>query len=313
MAHYMKNTNTPAYPALSGRRRGLEAKKNLTGYMFVAPAVLFFAVFVIIPLCLSLYIGFLETNIFFRNVKFAGLNNFARLFSDPIFGKSLVNILMYALMAVPMNVVFSLGLALLLNMRRKGTKVFRTLFYIPSVTSAVAASLIWLWMLNVNNGLFNEVLKAIGLPAYSWLSHSSTALFSVTIVTVWMGLGGNMIIFLAALQGLPAEIYEAADIDGASSMRKFFSLTIPFLSPTMFFILTMTLIGAFQLYDQVFVLTGGGPANSTMTPVYLIWQNAFGSGAVRQAGYAAAQSLALFVVIMTVSFLVRGLNKMIDF
>ncbi len=168
--------------------------------------------------------------------------------------------------------------AALVNSKIRGVKLFRVLFYLPSVTSTVAASIVWLWLMNPAYGLLNNILTAFGLPAGTWLTHSKTALVSVTLITVWQGIGGNMIIFVAALQNVPAQLYEAAKLDGAGPVTMFFRITIPLLAPTMYFILTMTLIGAFQLYDQVYVLTSGGPANSTLTPVYLIWQN---SGTMR--------------------------------
>lgn len=212
-------------------------------------------------------------------------------------------------MAVPMNVILSLVLAALVNSKIRGSKVFRLLFYLPSITSTVAASIVWLWLMNPAYGLLNEILNAFGLPDATWLSHSSTALISVTLITVWQGVGGNMIIFVAALQNVPQQLYEAAKLDGAGPFTMFFRITIPMLMPTMYFILTMTLIGAFQLYDQVYVLTSGGPANATLTPVYLIWQNSFGENAGAQAGYAAAQSFILFVIIMAVTFVIRRFDR----
>lgn len=291
------------------KRMSIKARKNLNGYIFIAPALFFFVIFVIIPLCMSFFLSLFRTDMMFEQMTFIGLKNFTDVFKDKIFGQSLINILMYTLMAVPMNVVISLLLALALNSKFKGTKIFRTLFYLPSITSAIAASLVWMWLMNYSLGLLNEIITSIGLPPFTWLTNSKTALFSVTLVSVWMGIGGNMIIFLAALQGLPEEIYEAGKIDGAGPIRLFFKMTIPMILPTMYFILTMTLIGSFQLYDQVFVLTEGGPANSTITPVYLIWQNAFGGTREAQAGYAAAQSIVLFAIIMVVTVIVKKFNK----
>ena len=195
------------------------------------------------------------------------------------------------------------------NSKIRGVKLFRVLFYLPSITSTVAASIVWLWLMNPAYGLLNNILTSIGLPAATWLTHSSTALVSVTIITVWQGVGGNMIIFVAALQNVPVQLYEAAKLDGAGPLTIFFRITLPMLAPTMYFILTMTLIGAFQLYDQVYVLTEGGPANSTLTPVYLIWQNSFGNNAGAQAGYAAAQSFILFIIIMLVTVIVRRFDR----
>lgn len=294
-----------------GRRFKLNTKKHITGFLFVLPAILMFLVFVIIPLCIALVLSFYKADRFFYSMEFIGWQNFIDAFNDGIFKQSLGNIFLYVLMSLPMTVILSLLMALLLNANKKGSKVFRLLFYLPSVTSAVAASIVWLWLMEPSTGLLNQILGVFGFGEFTWLNHSSTALFSVTIVTVWMGLGGNMIIFLAALQGLPAEIYEAAKIDGASRVKCFFKLTIPFIAPTIFFVFTMTLIGAFQLYDQVFVLTGGGPVNSTMTPVYWIYENAFGTLGDK-AGYASSLSFILFVIIMAITFVVRGIMRKVN-
>lgn len=287
----------------------MKARKDIVGYIFVLPALLCFVIFVLIPLILSLVLSFYKTDMFFMDMESVGFANFGRVFRDTLFWRSIGNILLYTLMAVPMNVILSLVLAALVNSKIRGSKVFRLLFYLPSITSTVAASIVWLWLMNPAYGLLNEILNAFGLPDATWLSHSKTALVSVTLITVWQGVGGNMIIFVAALQNVPQQLYEAAKLDGAGPFTMFFRITIPMLMPTMYFILTMTLIGAFQLYDQVYVLTSGGPANATLTPVYLIWQNSFGENAGAQAGYAAAQSFILFLIIMAVTFVVRRFDR----
>ncbi len=291
------------------KQLSMKARRNIVGYVFVFPALLCFLIFVLIPLILSLTLSFYKTDMFFTEMTGVGFKNFARVFRDSLFWRAVGNILLYTLMAVPLNVSISLVFAALVNSKIRGVKLFRVLFYLPSVTSTVAASIVWLWLMNPAYGLLNNILTAFGLPAGTWLTHSKTALVSVTLITVWQGVGGNMIIFVAALQNVPAQLYEAAKLDGAGPVTMFFRITIPLLAPTMYFILTMTLIGAFQLYDQVYVLTSGGPANSTLTPVYLIWQNSFGNNAGAQAGYAAAQSFVLFVIIMLVTVVVRRFDR----
>ena len=287
----------------------MKARRDIVGYIFVLPALLCFVIFVLIPLILSLILSFYKTDMFFMDMEAVGFATFGRVFRDTLFWRSIGNILLYTLMAVPMNVILSLVLAALVNSKIRGSKVFRLLFYLPSITSTVAASIVWLWLMNPAYGLLNEILNAFGLPDATWLSHSKTALVSVTLITVWQGVGGNMIIFVAALQNVPQQLYEAAKLDGAGVFTMFFRITIPMLMPTMYFILTMTLIGAFQLYDQVYVLTSGGPANATLTPVYLIWQNSFGENAGAQAGYAAAQSFILFLIIMAVTIVIRRFDR----
>lgn len=294
---------------MKAKQLSMKARRNLVGYAFVFPALLFFFVFVLIPLVLSLTLSFFRTDMFFTEMTAVGFKNFGRVFRDELFWRAVGNILLYTLMAVPMNVLLSLLLAVLVNSKIRGVKLFRVLFYLPSITSTVAASIVWLWLMNPAYGLLNNILTAFGLPAGTWLTNSKTALVSVTLITVWQGVGGNMIIFVAALQNVPTQLYEAAKLDGAGPFTMFMKITVPMLAPTMYFILTMTLIGAFQLYDQVYVLTSGGPANSTLTPVYLIWQNSFGNNAGAQAGYAAAQSFVLFVIIMLVTVFVRRFDR----
>lgn len=294
---------------MKGKNLSMKARRNIIGYIFVFPALLCFLIFVLIPLILSMVLSFYKTDMFFTDMVPVGFANFGRVFRDTLFWRSIGNILLYTLMAVPLNVILSLILASLVNSKIRGSKVFRLLFYLPSITSTVAASIVWLWLMNPAYGLLNNILNAFGLPSATWLTHSKTSLISVTLITVWQGVGGNMIIFVAALQNVPQQLYEAAKLDGAGPFTMFFKITLPMLAPTMYFILTMTLIGAFQLYDQVYVLTSGGPANSTLTPVYLIWQNSFGDNAGAQAGYAAAQSFILFLIIMAVTVVVRRLDR----
>ena len=182
------------------KKLSIKAQKNIVGYIFVAPALLFFLIFVLIPLVLSLVLSFFKTDMFFMDMEFVRFDNFQRVFQDSLFWRSIGNILLYTLMAVPLNVICALVLASLVNTQLRGVKIFRVLFYLPSITSAVAASTVWLWLMNPSYGLLNNILNALGLPSATWLSHSKTALVSVTLITVWQGVGANMIIFLAALQ-----------------------------------------------------------------------------------------------------------------
>lgn len=285
----------------------MKAKRNLLGYVFATPAILFFLVFVVLPFCIAFYLSFTQYDLFSSTV--IGWQNYKNLFHDSLFGKSLLNILFYAVLCVPLTVFCSLLCAMLLNTKLRGTKIFRALYYLPTVTSAVASGVVWLWLLNPNYGLLNSMLGALGIPAVHWLTNSRIAMLSIVLVSLWMNIGSNMVIFLAALQGLPASVYESARLDGASKVRTFFSITLPLLKSAIYFVMTMTIIGAFQLYDQVFVLTSGGPANATITPVYLIWDNAFSATKGAQAGYAAAQSVVLFLIIMVVNLITKRFSK----
>lgn len=279
--------------------------QNVMGYLFIAPAVLFFIVFIIIPIFMSLWLSLTNYDVLSQS-DFVGLENYVRVFNDKIFHKTLLNILQYVVMYVPIIVIVSFLLGMLLNARIKGVKVFRALYYLPALTSAVAASTVWLWLLNPQYGLVNQILEKFGIQGPMWLNHSSTAMISIVIVTVWMTLGSNMIMYLAAMQNLPESLYESARIEGANKFQIMMKITIPLLSPTTYFVLTMTLIGAFQLYDQAYVMTQGGPANATLTPVYLIYNNAFNE---LQMGYASAQAVVMFALIFIVTVIMQKVNK----
>ena len=236
----------------------MKARRDIVGYIFVFPALLCFIIFVLIPLILSLVLSFYKTDMFFMDMESVGFANFGRVFRDTLFWRSIGNILLYTLMAVPMNVILSLVLAALVNSKIRGSKVFRLLFYLPSITSTVAASIVWLWLMNPAYGLLNEILNAFGLPDATWLSHSSTALISVTLITVWQGVGGNMIIFVAALQNVPQQLYEAAKLDGAGPFTMFFRITIPMLMPG---IISGALLSITLSLDDVIIsyfVTGAG-------------------------------------------------------
>jgi multiple sugar transport system permease protein len=185
-------------------------------------------------------------------------------------------------------------------------KIFRILFYLPCLTSAVASAIVWKWLMNPSNGLLNNILSLLGLPASAWLNESRSALVSIVIICIWSTLAGNIMIYLAALQNVPETVYESAKLDGAGPFRQMRSITLPLVAPTTFFVLTMALIGAFQVFDQIYVLTSGGPAHATTVPLYLIYSNAFKES---QMGYACAQAMVLFFIIMSVTVAQHKLNK----
>jgi multiple sugar transport system permease protein len=207
---------------------------------------------------------------------------------------------------VPLNILTSLLVALLLNRASKGVKVFRTLNYLPTLTSAVAAATVWLWVLHPEFGLLNGFLSYFGITGPAWLSQSGTAMTSVIMVTLWQAIGSNMVIYLAGLQGVPDYLYESAKLDGANAVQRFRYITWPQLRPTTFLVSTMSIIGALQLFDQAFVLTQGGPANATKTPVYLIYQQGFNQ---LQMGYASSQAFVLALAILIFSLINMKLSK----
>ena len=237
-----------------------------------------------------------------------GLGNFAEMAGDDRFWKSLRATLIYTFFSVPLGVAGSLGLALLLNTKIRGQSVFRTLFYLPSVASVVAASLIWLRLFNPESGLLNQILGALHLnPALralgltdpskgyvNWLGSEKTALGSLIVMSLW-GIGGGMVIYLAGLQGIPQSYYEAASLDGASVWQRFRHVTLPLLTPTIFFTLIIGVIGSFQVFTQGFVMTQGGPNNATLFYVLYLYENAF---QFLKMGYASALAWVLFLIIL---------------
>jgi len=235
---------------------------------------------------------------FTQSPKFIGIANFQRLFSDSVFHTAFTNTLIYALGVVPTGMVLSLLLAVLLNQKVRGITIFRVAFYLPVITSTVASGMIWLWMYAPDSGLVNRLLEAIGLSGQRWLIDPNLALLSVMIVAVWKSIGYTMIIFLAALQGVPVHLYEAAEIDGANSWDKFWVITVPLLRPATFFVFVTSVISSLQVFGSVYVMTNGGPGYATTTIVHQIYLNAF---RYLRMGYASAEALVLFIVIFSLS------------
>jgi multiple sugar transport system permease protein len=283
----------------------IRARNNLYGWLFILPALLCFIVFILIP-TVTVVMTSLTNYDMFSTVRFVGLLNFARVFRDKVFIRSLVNICYYVVLYVPLLIAFSFVFANLLNNKIRSIHLFRTMYYLPGLTSAVASSLVWSWLLNPNFGLVNQILGLFGIRGPLWLAHSTSAMPSIVIICLWMTLGGNTLIYLATLQSIPPSLYEAAEIDGANWFQRMMHITAPLSSPTTYFLIIIGLIGAFQLFDQTYVLTRGGPANATMVPVYLIYTNAFTE---LQVGYASAQSVVLFLLILVSTQFVRRFNK----
>lgn len=291
-------------PAL--RKSKLQRMQRVYGYAFLTPTVIFFLIFTVVPLILAFYLAFTNFNLV-DDFSWAGWKNFQLAFKDKYFMNSLLNVFIYVVMSVPLGIVCSLLVANLVNSKTKGSKVFRVLYYLPAVTSGVATAFVWKWMYNYSYGLFNTVLQAIHLPRVEWLdSHSYLPMFSLALISIWSGIGGNMLIFLAAFKGISPELYEAAEIDGANGFQKLMRITIPMIAPTLYFILTMSLIGAFQLFDTVYMITGGGPLHFTQTPVLRIYMLAFPKF---QGGRGSAMSVILFAIIMIVTFITQKLVK----
>ncbi|NPV10069.1 MAG: sugar ABC transporter permease [Anaerolineae bacterium] len=270
-----------------------------TGILFVIVPMALFLVFSVIPMGFACYLSFTDFK-FTRAPIWTGLENFSYLATDKVFRTALRNTALYALGVVPTGMVLSLFVALLLNQKIRGIVIFRTAYYLPVVTSTVASAVVWMWMFATDVGILNAGLEMVGLPPQRWLMDTRLALPSVMFMSVWKSLGYSMIIYLAALQGIPGHLYEAAEIDGASSWHKFWSITLPLLKATTFFIFVTSVISSFQVFGSVFVMTQGGPGYATTTIVHQIYLNAF---KYLRMGYGAAEALVLFAIIFILSMI----------
>jgi multiple sugar transport system permease protein len=287
------------------RPSNLLRSEGRMAYWFVAPAMVLFLIFTVLPVVAAFFLSFTSYDIL-TPVKWVGLFNYERLLTDELFKRGIANVMYYALLYVPSMIVLALALALALNRPMAGMTFFRALYYLPAVTSSIAASTVWSWMLQKNYGVVNQALAVFGIQGPNWLSSSDTAMYAIVIVTLWQGLGGNIIIYLAGLKGVPSYLYEAAALDGANGYQQFWYITVPALRTTTFFVLFMSLIGAFQLFDQAYVMTQGGPGYATTTAVYQIYSNGFTQ---LRMGYASAQAFVLAIAIMAVSFINMRFNK----
>ena len=231
---------------------------------------------------------------------FAGLENYQNLLKDPTFRKALMNTVYYVGVMVPVSTVLSLGLALLLNQKLRAITWYRTAYFLPVVSSTVAVALVWSWIYSKDFGLLNYVLRTLGLNPIAWLSSTRWAMPAVIIMGVWGILGEGMIIFLAGLQSISQSYYEAAEVDGASGWQKLWRITLPLITPSLFFFFIITMINAFQTFEQIYIMTRGGPVNSTTTIVYYIYRNAFRNF---KMGYASSQAIVLFLIIMILTLI----------
>ncbi|MHC5324865.1 MULTISPECIES: carbohydrate ABC transporter permease [Priestia] len=293
--------------AEKGTKNKIQWKENIVAYTFLGPALLLLLLFLIIPAIMSVYYAFTDYYLLTPDMrKFVGLDNFINLFKDPIFLKSLVNTLKFVVWVIPLQIGAALGLALLLNKQRKANTFFKVAYFSPVVMSLVVISVLWLYLLNPNEGIINNVLTYFGISAQPFLTSPKQAMFTIVFVSAWQGAGFQMLIFLAGLQNIPGDVYEAAQLDGMNKWQRFIYITLPLLKPTSIFIFITTLIGAFKLLVQPMVMTQGGPVNSTMTVVYYIYQTGFTD---RMVGYASSIALLFGTIIGLVTLAQRKLVK----
>lgn len=268
-------------------------RSNLEGWAFISPTVLGLLIFTAFPMVASLYFSFSEYDLL-TPPRWVGLRNFVRMSRDNLFYTSLGNTAYYTFIGVPAQTLVALLQAFLLNMKVRGINVFRTLYYLPTVTPTVATVILWVYILNRDYGLVNSVLWILGIPSVDWLFNPRVVKLSFIIMSLWQ-VGGRMVVFLAALQGVPQELYESASIDGANSLRRAWHITLPMISPVIFFNLIIGIIGAWQVFTVAFIATNGGPANATLFYVLHLYRHAFEN---LRMGYASALAWILFLVVM---------------
>jgi len=270
------------------------------GLAYLAPALFIFVVFVFIPLGRTFYLSFYNTRSTGLVTTFNGIDHYIDLITSKTFLSSLVATGLFAVYAVPLGITLGLVLAVLLNQRLRGISVFRTMMASTIAISAAVGSLIWLLLFNPSLGLLNYVLSLAGIRGPEWLIQPTTAIIAIAITTIWLTLGTNIIVLLAGLQGIPEEIYEAARLDGARGTRMFTRITVPMVSPSLFFLLVVDTVAVLQAFTQIHLLTRGGPVDATRTLVYGIYLDAFQNF---QFGFASAESVVLLVLIMTLTIL----------
>ncbi|MCP3793996.1 carbohydrate ABC transporter permease [Paenibacillus sp. CH40] len=279
-------------------------QRTLAGYLFVSPQLIGLLVFSLLPVVYALVLSFMNWDGFGART-FVGFENFANQFNNPDFWIAMKNTVYYMIFVIPSSIFLSLFLAVGLN-KVRGKELYRVFYFMPVVTSSVSIGVIWMWILNGDFGVLNLLLSHIGINGPDWLTDTHWVIPSIAMLSIWWGLGNNMVIFLAGLQGISRSYYEAAEIDGASRFKQFLNITLPLLSPTTFFIAIMSLIGSFQVFDQAFVMTNGGPAKASYTLVYHIYQQGFIDF---KMGQSAASAMILFVIILIFTLIQFKMSK----
>lgn len=295
---------TPVTGAMPRRMGSKRLRETIDAYSMLLPTILGVGIFFAIPLGISFYLSFTDARLF-GDPKLIGLSNYARAFGDPTFWRALSNTFIFSAATMVLSIVPALIVAIILNEKLFGRAFFRAIFFIPVVASVVGVTLLWRYLLNVDFGFVNYAIKLLGFEPIPWLTRPEWGLISVILVFSWKTIGYNMVIFLAGLQGIPPQLYEAASLDGASRWRQFTSITLPMLSPTTFFVLVTTLINCLQIFDVPIALgltrsNTVGPADSMLTVVPLLYREGF---LTQRMGYSAALAWILFLIIMVITFI----------
>ena len=278
------------------KKSKLEKSRNRWGIVFILPQLISLVCLGIIPIVIAFVLSFFDWNGFSAPV-FTGFQNFKAVFTDPDTGIAIKNTLVYSVIYVPCSIVLSLGLAMLLN-KAWGKMFYRAVFFLPQIVTSVGIAVVWSWIYQPQFGILNMILRFFGIEGKEWLRDPSTAMGAVIVMSIWWGLGYNFVLFLAGLQNVPRTYVEAAKIDGANERQVFFNITVPLISPTTLLVTITTMINAFQVFDQMFLLTSGGPAKKTYTMAIHIYQTAFKS---YELGKASTAALILFFVVVAVS------------
>ena len=271
----------------------------------MAPSVILFLVFFAVPLLTSLYYSFTQFDVL-TAPKWSGLQNYQMLLKDKHFWQAGRNVLIWAIGTIPTGIIIGVGIAYLLNQNIRGKRLYQLFYYLPVISMTVAVLVLWKWIYHRDFGLLNSLLARFGVSKVDWLGTEWVALGSVMLTSLWRSASAYMVVFLAGLQAIPGSFYEAAELDGAGRWQQFWRITMPLLSPSIFFVLVMNMVNVFQVFDEIYVLTGGGPYRSTETFVYHIWHNAF---KVFKLGYASAQAWVLFAMVGLITVLNFYLQK----
>ncbi len=291
------NTSEINFESVKKKQR---MKTFTKGMLFLLPSIVLFGAFLFYPLFKTMYLSFFLTNARGETTVFVGMQNYMEMFSSPIFHQSMKSTFLFVLYTVPTTIIIALLLAVLANEKLKGIGFFRTIFSSTMGISVAAASVFWLYMFHPSIGFLNQILQLFGIESIGWLTDPKWALIAVAVTTIWMNLGFTFLVLLGGLQSIDSYLYESADIDGAGYFYKLRRITIPMLSPTLFFVITVTIINAFQTFGQIDILTQGGPQNTTNLIVYSIYREAFSN---YQFGTASAQAIVLFIIILIMTII----------
>lgn len=284
----------------------LRQRENRSGWLFVAPATIHLFLFALLPIGFTVYLSLFRWKLYRPDKTFVGLNNYQYSASDPAFLNSIWNSLKYALVAVPSGIIVALAIAIMLNQKMRLSAFFRTIYYLPAISSGVAISMVWIYIFLPENGLLNTLLGHIGFKDIDFLGKSETALWALAFMSIWTGLGPKVVLFMAGLIGVPQTLYEAAELDGATGWRAFRSITLPMLIPTTLFVVVTSTISAIQVFTPVYMMTKGGPEDSTEVVGYHIYSEAWTSF---NTGLASAKSFILFILIAAVAYIQFRMTK----